>query len=279
MGRPLRRSVIVGALLAPAIALVSTSVGTPIAAAATVPAGFVDTPVASVNDPTTIVPISTGRAVVLDQNGSVRVLNGNTLVPTPALTLSVCGGGGTERGLLGFAVDRDFTGAGNVFVYYTRSVPGGCVNRVSRFFMNGDTIDAASETVLLDNICVRQPQRRRPRSGQRRLPLRVDRRCRQRPARRLGRRGIERRRAGRLHPQREDRPHHHRRPARRPATRSPVRGRHGPRPGAPRRRRRRTRARRSSPTGCATRTGSPSIPTPGRPASSSTTSARRRAKR
>ena len=37
------------------------------------------------------------------------VLNGNTLVPTPALTLSVCGGGGTERGLLGFAVDRDFT--------------------------------------------------------------------------------------------------------------------------------------------------------------------------
>ena len=152
MGRPLRRSVIVGAVLAPAIALVSTSVGAPIAAAATVPAGFVDTPVASVPDPTTIVPISTGRAVVLDQNGSVRVLNGNTLVPTPALTLSVCGGGGTERGLLGFATDRDFTGAGNVFVYYTRSVPGGCVNRLSRFFMNGDTIDAASETVLLDNI-------------------------------------------------------------------------------------------------------------------------------
>ena len=152
MGRPLRRSLIVGALLAPAIALVSAGVSTPIAAAATVPAGFVDTPVASVNDPTTIVPISTGRAVVLDQNGSVRVLNGNTLVPTPALTLAVCGGGGTERGLLGFAVDRDFTGAGNVFVYYTRSAPGGCVNRVSRFFMNGDTIDPASETVLLDNI-------------------------------------------------------------------------------------------------------------------------------
>ena len=168
MGRPLRRSVIVGALLAPAIALVSTSVGTPIAAAATVPAGFVDTPVASVTDPTTIVPISTGRAVVLDQNGSVRVLNGNTLVPTPALTLSVCGGGGTERGLLGFAADRDFTGAGNVFVYYTRSVPGGCVNRVSRFFMNGDTIDAATEAVLLDNISsVRQPQRRRPRDRHR----------------------------------------------------------------------------------------------------------------
>ncbi|MGD9701643.1 MAG: sorbosone dehydrogenase family protein [Acidimicrobiia bacterium] len=152
MGRPLRRSAIVGALLLPAFSLITTSIDAPPASAATVPAGFTDTPVASVNDPTTIVPISNGRAVVLDQNGSVRILNGDTLVPTPALTLSVCGGGGSERGLLGFATDRDFNGAGNVFVYYTHSVTGGCVNRVSRFFMNGDTIDAGSETILLDNI-------------------------------------------------------------------------------------------------------------------------------
>jgi glucose/arabinose dehydrogenase len=150
-----RRSLLAGVLLAPGVLLASATGGANGAAAATVPAGFADSAVATVPSPTSIVPLSTGRAAVLNQNGVVRVLEGNTLLPTPALTLAVCGGGGSERGLLGFATDRDFTGSGNVFVYYTRSAPaapGGCVNRVSRFVMSGNLIDPASEVVLLDNI-------------------------------------------------------------------------------------------------------------------------------
>jgi glucose/arabinose dehydrogenase len=150
MGR--RRSLLAAACLLPAIAAFTTA-APHIAAAATVPVGFTDTLIGSVTSPTAVAPLTAGRAVVLDQSGTVRILEGNTLKPQPALTLSVCLG--SERGLLGFATDRDFTGSGSVFVYYTRSAPtapGGCVNRVSRFAMNGDVIDPASEVVLLDNI-------------------------------------------------------------------------------------------------------------------------------
>lgn len=143
------------ALLAPAIAAVSAGVAPATASAATVPAGFTDTAVASVADPTSIVPLSTDRVAVLSQNGTIRIIEGGVLLPAPALTLSVCGGAGTERGLLGFATDRDFGAIGSVYVYYTRSAPsapGGCVNRVSRFTMTGNVIDPASEVVLLDNI-------------------------------------------------------------------------------------------------------------------------------
>ena len=152
MARSLRRSLLAAALIAPGLVAVSAGVAPTTAAAAVVPAGFIDTAVGTVTAPTSIVPLSTDRAAVLSQNGTVHIIQGGTLVPTPALTLAVCGGAGSERGLLGFATDRDFGAIGNAYVYYTRSVSGGCVNRVSRFTMTGNVIDRASEVVLLDNI-------------------------------------------------------------------------------------------------------------------------------
>jgi hypothetical protein len=48
-----------------------------------------------------------------------------------------------ERGLLGVAVDPSFTNNGYVYLYYTRE--GATLkNRVSRFTMAGDSLDAAS---------------------------------------------------------------------------------------------------------------------------------------
>ena len=94
-----------------------------------------------------------GRAVVLEKAGEVRVIRNGAVLPTPALTLTVCSD--SERGLLGFAADPFFAANGFVYVYYTRlaaGAPGGCVNRVSRFTMTGDTIAPTSEVVLLDNI-------------------------------------------------------------------------------------------------------------------------------
>lgn len=152
MARSLRRALLIGALLAPGIAVASTAIAPAVATAATVPAGFTDAAVGSVTAPTSLVPLSNDRAAVLGQNGTVHIIQGGALVPTPALTLSVCGGAGTEQGLLGFATERDFGAVGSVFVYYTRSASGGCVNRVSRFTMTGNVIDPASEVVLLDNI-------------------------------------------------------------------------------------------------------------------------------
>ena len=94
----------------------------------------------------------TARLLVTTQFGEVRLIDGGTLAPDPALDLagSLCTA--DEMGLLGAAVDPAFTGNGFVYLYYTRSKPGRCVNRVSRFTMSGATISAASEQVLLDEI-------------------------------------------------------------------------------------------------------------------------------
>ncbi len=103
--------------------------------------------------PVAVSALPDGRAVVLQKTGAVRIIRNGVLLPTPATTVSVCSDG--ERGVLGFAPDPLFTANGLVYLYYTRpsaGAPGGCVNRVSRFTMVGDTIVNASEVVLLDNI-------------------------------------------------------------------------------------------------------------------------------
>ncbi|HEX3089584.1 MAG TPA: PQQ-dependent sugar dehydrogenase, partial [Ilumatobacteraceae bacterium] len=151
-------------LAAVAIAAASFAVGvdatvSPVHAA---PAGFTDTlvPGSATNplaSPTAITPMPDGRALILEKGGAVRVLLADgTLSATDALTLSVCTN--SEEGLLGAAIDPNFATNGFVYLYYTRvavagcAAPSGAVNRVSRFTMTGNTISAASELILLDNM-------------------------------------------------------------------------------------------------------------------------------
>jgi glucose/arabinose dehydrogenase len=149
--RRLSRGLVAAALAA--TGLVSTMTAAPVSVfAATVPGGFTDVAVASVSNPTSIEYLSDGVAVVLEQDGKVRLLQNGALLPGAALSLNVCGGGGTEMGLLGFAADQNYAVTGWVYIYATRPVTGGCVNRVSRFTMSGGTIDPNSETILLDNL-------------------------------------------------------------------------------------------------------------------------------
>ena len=107
----------------------------------------------------------TGSATSPDINfASVRVVQNGVLLSTRALTIDVCGDG--ERGLLGLALDPNFSTNGYIYLYYTRQATSGapCAygtyaqglpgprNRVSRFTLAGNTADPASERVLLDNI-------------------------------------------------------------------------------------------------------------------------------
>jgi len=143
------------------IALAAAVGALPVATASAFPAGLQDvalpTPAANpLSSPTAIVPIlDSGRALVLEKGGAVRILQADgTMLATDALALDVCTD--SEEGLLGGAVDPGFASNGFVYLYYTRNA--GCAsstgrfNRVSRLKMTGDTIEATSELVLLDNM-------------------------------------------------------------------------------------------------------------------------------
>ena len=143
------------ALLACAVAVPVVDLEAPAVEAATnLPAGFTDSLVANTGPGTGIVGMPDGTVMMLEQTGSVRLIRGDVLLPTPALTMSLSGCNGGERGLLGVALDPDFKANGFVYLYFTRpaAAPGGCVNRVSRFTMTGDSIDPDSEVILVDNI-------------------------------------------------------------------------------------------------------------------------------
>src|SRR5687767_3928087 len=116
--------------------------------AATIPAGFTETLVASgLSSPTAMQFAPDGRLFVCEQGGRLRVIRDGTLLTTPFLTLTVSAIG--ERGLLGVAFDPDFVTNGYVYVYYTATTPA-IHNRVSRFTASGDVAVAGSEVVIFD---------------------------------------------------------------------------------------------------------------------------------
>ncbi|MGP3970053.1 ThuA domain-containing protein [Streptomyces sp. 6N223] len=87
-----------------------------------------------------------GRVFYIDRNGAVRVVLTDGSVVTagniPVYT-------GQEFGLLGLALDPDFAENNWLYLYHS---PSGSdpVDRVSRFTLEGNTIDPASEEVVLE---------------------------------------------------------------------------------------------------------------------------------
>ncbi len=126
----------------------------------TVPPGFTDALVVPVASPTAFAFHPDGRMFVTTQPGQVRIVRDGALLPTPALDLSGVLCSDSERGLLGIAFDPDVTTNGFVYLFYTFKKFGTCatnspsspVNRVSRFTLTGDTINPASELVLVDGM-------------------------------------------------------------------------------------------------------------------------------
>ena len=118
------------------------------ATAATLPAGFSETQIASgLSKPTAMEIAPDGRVFVCLQGGQLRVIKNGSLLSTPFLSLTVDSNG--ERGLLGITFDPNFPTNNFVYVYYT--VPGDPAhNRVSRFTANGDVALAGSEFVVVD---------------------------------------------------------------------------------------------------------------------------------
>jgi glucose/arabinose dehydrogenase len=113
---------------------------------ATLPAGFVETRIATGLDPTSMQIAPDGRIFITIKSGKVLIYKNNTLLTTPFLSINV--DNFDERGLQSIAFDPDFTTNHYVYIYY--AVPGGNHNRVSRFTANGDLVVSGSELILLN---------------------------------------------------------------------------------------------------------------------------------
>lgn len=130
------------------------------------PPGFTESGVTSIGGETLTALAFTpdGRLLITTQDGQLRVYENGGLVGTPALdfvtqwppTSRICSN--FERGLLGVAVDPDFTTNNYIYLYYTFNRSNACpassvVNRVSRFVLPANnTIVTTTETILIDNI-------------------------------------------------------------------------------------------------------------------------------
>jgi glucose/arabinose dehydrogenase len=119
--------------------------------AATLPAGFAETRVATgISNPTAMAVAPDGRIFVSQQTGALRVIKNGALLSQPFLSLSVNSSG--ERGLLGVAFDPAFASNNFVYVYYT-TASSPVHNRLSRFTAssaNPDVVAAGSEVQLLN---------------------------------------------------------------------------------------------------------------------------------
>ncbi len=116
--------------------------------AATLPAGFSEAQVAGgLANPTAMAVAPDGRIFVCLQDGQLRVIKHDVLLPTPFLSVQTDSVG--ERGLLGVTFDPNFTSNGFVYVYYTATSPI-LRNRVSRFTASGDVAQPGSGKVIFE---------------------------------------------------------------------------------------------------------------------------------
>src|SRR5262249_37422083 len=125
--------------------LISLFGAQPAAAHETLPIGFQkSTVVSGLAQPTAITLAPDGRIFVIEKGGKVKIVSNDQVVAT-ALSLSV--NDDVERGLLGITLDPNFSANGYVYLYYTNANP--LENRVSRFTLSGNTLNPASEMILL----------------------------------------------------------------------------------------------------------------------------------
>ncbi|PLS78819.1 MAG: glucose dehydrogenase, partial [Chloroflexi bacterium] len=136
----MRLVVLIGLLLLVPITALLPQYDVP-AAASTLQNGFVeDPPITGVTRPIAFDWTPDGRLLVGQDNGQLRVVKNDTALSTPALSLAVSTE--SERGLLGVAIDPQFTNRPYVYLYYTtgpgsRNYSGAPKNRISRFTLDG----------------------------------------------------------------------------------------------------------------------------------------------
>lgn len=133
------------------VACLATWVLAAMAHAATLPAGFSETRIATgLASPTSLAVAPDGRVFVTEQTGRLRVIRDGVLLPQPFVTLSVNTLG--ERGLLGVALDPNFATTQHVYLYYTSPTAPPRVNRIVRYTASASNPDVAAANSALQLI-------------------------------------------------------------------------------------------------------------------------------
>ena len=88
-----------------------------------------------------------GKIFFTERNGHLRMIEDSVLVTEPVLSLGV---GGVEGGLLGIAVDPDYSENNFIYIYYTYNEFLSASNKVVRYFV--DDRNLRDELVLIDKI-------------------------------------------------------------------------------------------------------------------------------
>lgn len=141
------------------------------ARAVEVPPGFaVETLATGLNAATAFALAPDGRIFLADQTGPLRIWKDGALLPTPALDLSARLDTWWERGLVGITLDPDFPRTPHIFLLYVKKQPYPH-HILARFTLDGDTIDPASEKILLEGDDQTLVARRQP-AGHQGGPLR-----------------------------------------------------------------------------------------------------------
>ncbi|MFE6495745.1 ThuA domain-containing protein [Streptomyces sp. NPDC057748] len=99
-------------------------------------------------DPMELDVAKDGRVFYVQRSGEINIYDPATHATTTAGKLDVYTGG--EDGLVGMELDPDFMKNHWIYLYYAPAGATEDVNRLSRFTVKGNTLDAASEKKLLD---------------------------------------------------------------------------------------------------------------------------------
>ncbi|MBI5181119.1 MAG: PQQ-dependent sugar dehydrogenase [Nitrospirae bacterium] len=117
--------------------------------AGTLPSGFTEANVVTgLSSPVGMAFMPDGRILVIEQAGVIKVVSNSTATTLLTVTGITTGG---ERGLLGIAVDPDFSTRPYIYVYYTAATSPNYA-QVARYTFSNNSIDPNSKLILINDI-------------------------------------------------------------------------------------------------------------------------------